>query len=348
MQEARYEDHLMDVPCQEHSWRKTWYTLDYKPAGSGKLMNVATLHALIGQGENQALEFKIGEVRPEALAREMTGFANSLGGSKATKEELSRLFQAAGLVHFDISPVMDTEFKDLDLEKIHAYFQATYQLDFAALDSEEQQRILSNIDVLTPSGDSGLLLTTVGGLLLFGKQPQRRLPQASIMFAVVRGVGIADEILDKKEVTGTLDELIEKTQALVRLFLPEPLLIENMRRAETAAIPSEVIREALVNAVAHRDYSLWNRKTQVVVFSDRVEIVSPGRLPNTLTLEKIRFGNSAPRNHLIVKVLDNLRYIDGLGRGIPSIIRLMGDRARWEEEGELLRLTLVLDRPIKP
>ena len=95
-----------------------------------------------------------------------------------------------------------------------------------------------------------------------------------------------------------------------------------------------------MNAVCHRDYSLINRKIQVFVYRSRVEIRSPGRLPNTLNLQKIRYGNSAPRNLFILKYLDNLRYVDGLGRGIPMILREMQDRARFEEIGELFVLTL--------
>lgn len=71
-----------------------------------------------------------------------------------------------------------------------------------------------------------------------------------------------------------------------------------------------------------------------------MEIRSPGPLPNTLTLEKIRYGNSAARNLFLLKYLDNLRYVDGLGRGIPMILREMGKRAQFEEIGELLVLTL--------
>ena len=75
-----------------------------------------------------------------------------------------------------------------------------------------------------------------------------------------------------------------------------------------------------------------------------MEIRSPGRLPNTLNLEKIRYGNSAPRNLFILKYLDNLRYVDGLGRGIPMILREMNERARFEEIGELFVLTWPIKR----
>lgn len=112
------------------------------------------------------------------------------------------------------------------------------------------------------------------------------------------------------------------------------------RRTETVLIPLKVIREAVVNAVAHRDYSLSQRKIQVYVFSDRIEITSPGKLANTLTLAKIRYGNSAPRNIFLVKFLDNLRYFDGLGRGIPMMLKLMQERVVFEEIGALFRVTL--------
>ena len=77
---------------------------------------------------------------------------------------------------------------------------------------------------------------------------------------------------------------------------------------------------------------------------DKQEIV--GRLPNTLTLDKILTGNSAPRNNFLLKYLDNMKFIDGLGRGVPMIRREMVNRFRYEEEGELLRLTLNFAEPI--
>ncbi len=257
---------------------------------------------------------------------------------QATKEELSRLFQAAGLVHFDISPVEGTRADDLDPAKLHDYWQGYYQIPYGDLDRSEQLNILRNADILVPLEEEWAV--SVGGLLLFGRQPQRRLPHSALSFAVFDGDEITSELLDKKELTGVLPELIDQAGALIRLFLPRPSTVVDLRRDERDKIPPKVIREALVNAVCHRDYSLINRKIQVFVYRSRVEIRSPGRLPNTLNLEKIRYGNSAPRNLFILKYLDNLRYVDGLGRGIPMILREMQDRARFEEIGELFVLTL--------
>lgn len=257
---------------------------------------------------------------------------------QATKEELSRLFQAAGLVHFDISPVDRTGFDDLDPARLHDYWQSCYQIPYGDLERGEQLNILKNTDILTAWEDQWV--ASMGGLLLFGRQPQRRLPHSAISFAVFAGNDLTDELLDKKELTGTLPELIDQGGALIRLFLPRPSTVNGLQRTEQEKIPLKVIREALVNAVCHRDYSLINRKIQISVYRNRVEIRSPGALPNTLTLEKIRYGNSAARNLFLLKYLDNLRYIDGLGRGIPMILREMGDRAQFAEIGELFVLTL--------
>jgi len=258
----------------------------------------------------------------------------------AAKEELSRLFQQAGLVQFDLSPVDGTSVQDLDLTRLHQYWSNYYEIPYQDLEEKEQIIILLNADIIISSENR--LHSTIGGMLIFGKNPQRRLPQSSIMFAVFRGNDITSELLDKKEISGTLPDLIEHAANLIELYIPSPSVINGLKREEMINIPKKVIRESLVNAVCHRDYSIANQKITVYKFSDRFEITSPGNLPNTLTVEKIRYGNSSPRNLFLLKYLDNYRYIDGLGRGIPMIIKEMGERAVFEEIGDRFRVTLRL------
>ena len=390
------------------------------------------IRELIEQGENRGVEFKSARVRPEALAREMVAFSNSLGGliligveddgevagleegrdmetwvaniarnnvvpgivplvefcrmsgkkvavvripkgqfkpyqtidgkywirvgstnRTATKEELSRLFQQSGLFHFDISPVEGSSLKDLQFDKLDDYWTKYYQIPFLELETQERIDLLANADILVPCGstsvegeeDGRLLLPSVGGLLIFGKYPQRRLPQSEIVLAVFGGDKITDELIDKKNLTGPLSDLIDNAGSLVRLFTPVSSTVEGMKRKENIVFPAHVVREAMVNAVCHRDYSIGARKTTVYIFSDRVEVTSPGKIPNTLTLEKIKTGNSSARNHLLLKFLDNMRYVDGLGRGIPMIIREMKERVDFEEIGELFRVTLFRKSP---
>ncbi|MEE4358758.1 MAG: RNA-binding domain-containing protein [Desulfococcaceae bacterium] len=258
----------------------------------------------------------------------------------ATKEELSRLFQQSGLVHFDISHVDGTSVKDLDINRLHQYWSTYYEIFYQDLEQEEQLNILLNADIINKTEDT--LNATVGGLLIFGKNPQRRLPHSSIIFAVFSGNDITSELLNKKEICGTLTDIIDNTAGLMELYIPKPSVINGLKREEISNIPRKVIRESLVNAVCHRDYSIANQKITVYKFSDRFEITSPGNLPNTLTVEKVRYGNSAPRNLFLLKYLDNFRYIDGLGRGIPMMIKLMGQRAVFEEIGDRFRVILRL------
>jgi len=258
---------------------------------------------------------------------------------QATKEELSRLFQAAGLVHYDISPVEGSSVRDLDERKIAEYFSSVYELDYLAADEAEKTRILRNSNITTEVEDS--IAATVGGLLVFSEYPERYLPQAVISLAVFNGNEPADPVIQKKEIAGALPGQVEAAMTFASLFVPEPVILDDSaRRRDSAVIPRGVLREALVNALCHRDYSISTRKTQLFIFKDRLEIRNAGRLANTLTLEMIRYGNSAPRNMFLVKLMDNLRYIDGLGRGVPMILRSMGDRAEFSEDGDLFKLIL--------
>ena len=259
----------------------------------------------------------------------------------ATKEELSRLFQQAGLVHFDIAPLEGTLPSDLDSKKLDEYWSTYYDINYSKLEAIEQKRLLMNADILSKEDENEC--ASVGGLLIFGIEPQRKLPQSSITFAIFNGLFVTNDLLDKHEIKGTLAELIRQASAKIETFIPKPSIIKGMVREEKPAIPSKVIREALVNAVCHRDYSIGNRRITIFIFKDRLEITSPGRLPNTLNIEKILTGNSAPRNNFILKYLDNMKFIDGLGRGVPMIKQLMGNRFNYSEDGEMLRLTLYFE-----
>lgn len=256
---------------------------------------------------------------------------------QATKEELSRLFQQAGLVHFDIAPVGLTE-KDLNTAVLEAYWDTYYSLNWAKLEPAAKTRVLINSDILTQDGE-----VTVGGAMLFANNPQKALPQASVVFAVFAGVDKTSDLIDKKEIVGTLSQQVDNALGLIKLYLTRSSKIEGAQRVERELVPEKVLREALVNALVHRDYSINNQKCSVYIFENRLEITNPGALPNTLTIEKLRYGHSAPRNMFLLKFMDNYRYIDGLGRGIPTMVAAMGERIKFEEVGAAFRVTIMLE-----
>ena len=107
------------------------------------------------------------------------------------------------------------------------------------------------------------------------------------------------------------------------------------RRLERWDYPLEAVREALVNAVAHRDYTITVTDIELSIYTDRIEIISPGRLPNTVTVDKMRAGYRASRNELIKEVLRDYRYIEATGLGVPRRI-IEGMRAHNGTEPDLI------------
>lgn len=256
----------------------------------------------------------------------------------ATQAELMRLFQQSGVFHYDLQGVDGTSIRSLDLRKLADYF-LKYEIDFEQED--DQERMLINTDILDESGRA-----TVGGLLMFGINPQRHLPNASISFAHFKGNELNDELLDKQVIEGTLDRQVDTALAIIKNHIPQPSRIEGSRTVDTVfQYPEKVFRELLVNACVHRDYAIHGSRIRVFMFNDRLEFISPGRLPNTVSVEKIKLGVSYARNPVVLKFMENLRYIDKLGRGLPMVYRTAtqaGKQVEFLEFGEEFRVILEL------
>ncbi len=258
----------------------------------------------------------------------------------ATQPELMRLFQQSGVFHFDSSGIENTSAADLDLAKIDAYFNR-YDIDFSHESETERAAMLKNTDILTEEGKA-----TVGGLMVFGINPQRYLRNASVSFAHFKGKEITGELIDKQNIEGTIDNQVDRTFAVIKNNLKKPSVIEGTRRVDTAAAYSDrVFRELIVNACVHRNYAISGSRIRVFLFDDRIEFISPGNLPNTVTIEKLKAGVSYAVNPVMVKFMENLRYIDKLGRGIPMVCREVEKnhkQVHFKELGEEFKVTLFL------
>ncbi|URZ04955.1 RNA-binding domain-containing protein [Clostridium felsineum] len=241
----------------------------------------------------------------------------------ATREELMRLFEANGSIHFDISPVLNTSIKDLNMDVIRDYFFKYNTFDLYEEDKETVKRILINADILKEENNQ--VVCSVGGLLIFGNRPENKLPQNGISFAHFNGNEITDELIDKKVILGRLQDIAEQALVILRNNIKSPSKIKELKRDEKEEYPSIVLREAIVNSLVHRNYSIQGSKIRIFMFNDRIEIHSPGKLPNTVTIEKMKIGVSYARNPFLVKYMENMRYIDQLGRGIPMIMKSMKD-----------------------
>ena len=256
----------------------------------------------------------------------------------ATQPELLRLFQTSGVFHYDLTPVPRTGMKDLNLTRVDSYFQR-YQIDFSHESEDQKRNLLQNTDVLAESGE-----LTLGGLLIFGTNPSRYLPQNGISFARFQGKTLNEKLIDKQNIDGNLDYQINIGTAMIKNLMPRPSEIRGTKREDTKYIyPDKVFRELLTNAVVHRNYAISGSKVRVFLFDDRLEVISPGRLPNTVTIEKLRFGVSFAVNPVLVKFMENLRYIDQLGRGLPMVCQEAarnGRDVRFKEIGEEFKVVL--------
>ncbi len=239
---------------------------------------------------------------------------------KASREELSRLFQDSGLVHYETTPISNTSLKDLNWQKLLDYFHNLHPAHINLNDEDEtaRDRLLQNLDILAQAGNS----TTVVGMLMFGLQPERYLPQSEVLFAHFNGKDVSDVLLDRKSLTGPLPQIIEDAQRVLNLNLQTASQIEGMKRVDHVIFPDKVLRELIINALLHRRWGLMGN-VRIFLFEDRLEIHSPGRLPNGVTIEKMKESTHVPRNPILMKFLQDFHFVEKLGRGIPMVVREM-------------------------
>ena len=250
---------------------------------------------------------------------------------EASREEEGRLYQAAHLIRYDIRPVLDTGYVSLDRDRLENYFRVVLKRDTPSGDDRESWiHILKNIDILAEA--SGTTVSTAAGLLLFGEYPNRRLPQAGITATAFprkdKEYDTVDEELIRGPLVSVLDDreravekgVIDRAVDFVVRNLGSVAWLEGGRRLSKKALPLDAVREAIVNAVAHRDYTLVGTDVEVSLYSDRLEVISPGRLPNGVTVEKMSEGLRAARNELLKEILRDYGYVDHLGMGVRNKI----------------------------
>lgn len=267
---------------------------------------------------------------------------------EADWEELPCLAQKRGALRFETQPVSGSSFDDLDLGRLTDYFGRVRNQEPPELDDVEGwQNILYNTEILVDS-TSGGLACAVAGLLLFGKNPQRFLPHASIDLTHFSGTekdydatprAIRGPLVGLWGMRGGLAELIEPgliDQTIHRLasILSEEVAPTVGGARGTAWIyPPDAVREAVVNAVVHRDYLLSSTSVEISVYADRVEFISPGVPPNGITADRMRTGCRAARNAFLKDILRDYRYMEHMGMGIPQkIIKLVREHNRTEPE----------------
>ena len=264
----------------------------------------------------------------------------------ATGRELIRIAQAAGELHYDESPVYGTGLADLSLSTFSAYHQLQFGMtleEHIEQSGVDLSTLLRNLRLLHDlDGEQAL---SVAGLLVFGEAPQRYMPHSRLSAVAFAGDNEDSDVLDRREITGRLPAIIDDTRAFLERNIRAPAREHGFGREDILLYDRKALGEAVVNAVAHRDYSLSGSQTRLFLFRDRLEVRSPGRLPNSVTLDNIKLGVHVERNRTIATLLTQLGYMSAIGTGVPRLIirlsrALSGREPEFELVGEELRVRI--------
>ncbi len=250
------------------------------------------------------------------------------GSREATRSEEARFYQAAQLVHYELRAVQDLEMESFDLDRVDNYFRVVMNRPGPERsDVKNWRQILLNSDLLVASGSTDR--ATVAGLLLFGKNPNRRVQQAGVTATVFPGKHKDYNTIDEEHIRGPLVPIIspnggmvdtgviDRTVNFVERNMGSDAWLEGGRRIRKKDFPRHAVREAVVNALVHRDYAYEGTDVEVSLYSDRLEVISPGRLPNGVTVEKMKEGVvRVARNGLLREILRDYRNVEHRGMGV--------------------------------
>jgi len=255
-----------------------------------------------------------GEQRPYRTSRGVYYIRTSSGRRQASREELLRLFQASESLYYDETALSRLGVEEISLDALRQFLEQTAQSP--ALLEIAPERLLRSWR-LTAGGHP-----TVAGIVLFGRDPQLHLPHAQINAARIPGTELANEPSDRKDLKGRLLDVVDQAMRFLYLHLRIPHKIRRLEAEPQPELPAEALREAVVNAVAHRDYTVAG-PIRLFVFDDRVELHSPGRAPNTVDEGAMRAGVHVVRNPYIYARLSDAGLVTRAGSGIPRIVKLV-------------------------
>ena len=310
-----------------------WEAIDW---GGGRLVGVVTLPA---DAPDKPYKAKRGSVW-------VTKVRVGTTTRDATREEEQRLYQQSGGLRYGLKPVPGATVDVLDSRRLEDYFGRVLGTEGSIPeDPDEWAGLLVNLDLAVVT--AGRTVPTVDGMLLFGRNPKRALPQSGVRALCYPGEEPDYATRADEDLRGPLVPLLNEEGAIVEAGLVDQAWdfvrrnttpfahLEGNRRVDRWEYPESVIREVVGNALVHRDYSITGTDVTLAVYSNRLEVASPGRLPNTVTPEGMRSGMRFARNQNLVNVMRDYGYVDARGMGVRNKI-IPGMRVHNGTDPELL------------
>ncbi len=308
-------------------------------------------------GRTQAI-VRVEVIRSLFVHESPSGYLHRVGDAKRRMDPqyLARLFQQrsqARLVRFDEQRLEDASFSHLDANLIER---------FALPEVADELAVLARKLGMAAAPDGDDLRPTVAGVLLGARQPERWLSHAYIQAVAYRGRTVPDALesawyqLDAADIGGPLDaQVTDACRFVVRN--QQVRARKTLGRVDQPQYDMTAVFEAVVNAVAHRDYAMHGSRIRLHMFADRIELYSPGALANTLTVEDLAY-RQASRNETLASLLascpvpsgiagletNRTTLMDRRGQGVPIILvrstQLSGKRPEYRLFGDELRLTI--------
>lgn len=266
----------------------------------------------------------LGDERPYSTNRGVHYIRTFSGRRQASREELLRIFQASQSLNFDENPITRADLTALDYSYFEQFLLQAYGKKLADFDVTKEQ-LLTNLRLAKNDHP------TLAGVLLFGRDTQALLPYAQINAAQFAGTDIAEAPADRKDLTGKLADQLDGAMRFLNVHLRVPHKIKGIEPERFPELPEEALRESLVNALLHRDYTIRG-PIRLLIFQDRVEIHSPGKPPNSVDVATMKLGTHVPRNPILLSHFAKLGYVTSLGTGVPRVIRLVKQAIGKEPE----------------
>jgi len=250
--------------------------------------------------------------------------------------EQIRLFQQSGILYVDEMIIPLTSIGDIKFSKVEKYIKTVLKKETEEITITES--LLTNLNILRENR------LTLGGLLFFAKEPQRYRPAFCIKAISFVGNSIGGSTYrDSRDIIGTIPELFNESILFFKQNLKYIQKGQNFNKPGILEISEIALEELLQNALVHRDYSK-NAPIRLMIFDNRIEIVNPGCLPNSLTVENIKVGNAAVRNNLLVSYCSKLMIYKGFGSGIVRALDNQPD-IEFINDAEGDQFRVIIPRP---
>lgn len=240
-----------------------------------------------------------------------------------TEDELRSFLRYTPAYYFDKTVIMNAEIENLDQLKILAFLKTSAERKNREYHEKISNAVLKNLGIIAPHGDR--TKPTLAGMLIFStSQPQDFDELSRYVVRCVRYAGNAatTQIIDKSDIQGTLDVQTDEVLKFIQRNIRTEARIVGSKREERYEFPTLALREVVVNALVHRDYSNKGTYVQVTIFANRIEVSNPGTLPPGVTIENLKNAQFS-RNNVIAQVMRDMDYMEEFGRGIDLIYSQM-------------------------